>query len=328
MRISVALCTYNGENYLEQQLESIVDQTRQPDELIVFDDASTDGTMMILAKLAKQAPFSVHIERNQHNLGSTRNFEKAIRRCSGDIIALCDQDDLWLPHKLARISEAFRARPEAGLVFSDADLVNESLQPLRKTMWQTLNLDGWMQERLQGKEAFSLLLKRNYVTGALMAFRSVYLDQVLPISPLWVHDGWIAIIIAAQARFALIPEPLVMYRQHATNQIGATHIRRGVLVRSWASLQIEKEKYWLKYRTYADLLERLEQLPDMQISLGDQQHLHDKVEHTYMRTSLLTPRPHRLRDIVKELARGRYQTYSVNGFWSALRDVVYLLTHG
>src|SRR5215207_2518174 len=100
VRISIALCTYNGEQYLQQQLDSFVAQSRPPDELVVCDDRSTDRTVPIVEDFAKRAPFRVELVINETNLGSTRNFEKAIGLCTGDIIFLADQDDVWLPEKL------------------------------------------------------------------------------------------------------------------------------------------------------------------------------------------------------------------------------------
>jgi len=92
--ISIALCTYNGEAYLSDQLASIVKQTQQPDELIACDDGSTDNTLQILDQFSGEAPFPVRVYLNQQRLGPTKNFEKAISLCSGDFIFLSDQDDV------------------------------------------------------------------------------------------------------------------------------------------------------------------------------------------------------------------------------------------
>ena len=135
--ISIALCTYNGEKFLQAQLDSIEQQTLLPDELVVCDDCSSDGTIDILEKFRKRASFPVHIHPNKINLGSTQNFEKTIRLCTGDIIALSDQDDVWRPNKLERLKDALQANPDAGYVFSDAELVDEHLLPLGCRLWPT-----------------------------------------------------------------------------------------------------------------------------------------------------------------------------------------------
>src|SRR5687767_9778204 len=124
------MCTYNGGRFVAEQLASLSAQTRLPDELVVCDDGSTDSTVDVINEFAVSAPFPVRAHVNETNLGSTKNYEKAIRFCAGDLIALADQDDVWLPAKLARIEQAFARSPGVGLVFSDAEAVDEGLQPL------------------------------------------------------------------------------------------------------------------------------------------------------------------------------------------------------
>src|SRR4051812_40446835 len=113
MKLGVALCTYNGERYLSEQLDSIFAQERLPDEVLVQDDGSSDRTLAILDAYAAKAPFTFKVVRNPQNLGFVRNFEHAIGRCSGDVIATSDQDDYWRPDKLKKIEHLFR---------SDADM--------------------------------------------------------------------------------------------------------------------------------------------------------------------------------------------------------------
>ena len=126
-KISVALCTYNGQQFLRQQLQSIQQQSRLPDELIVCDDGSSDQTVRIARDFAASASFPVRISENDHNLGFVANFEQAILLCGGDLITLCDQDDIWYPNRLERTEQEFTAHPEVGLVFSDGDLIDEFL---------------------------------------------------------------------------------------------------------------------------------------------------------------------------------------------------------
>src|ERR687885_1327551 len=101
MKVSVAMCTYNGAAFLREQLQSLAAQARTPDELVVCDDASADATVRVVREFAAAAPFPVRLTVNERNLGSTKNFERAISLCAGDLVALSDQDDLWLPAKLA-----------------------------------------------------------------------------------------------------------------------------------------------------------------------------------------------------------------------------------
>ena len=117
------MSTYNGAAYLPEQLASLVAQVRQPDELVICDDYSTDQTQTIIHEFSATSPFPVHTYLNEQNLGSTRSFERAIGLCTGDVIALCDQDDVWRNDKLKLIEEAFTNAPAVGLVFSDAEIV-------------------------------------------------------------------------------------------------------------------------------------------------------------------------------------------------------------
>jgi len=129
-RVSIALCTYNGAPYLLEQLQSFCLQTRLPDELIVCDDGSTDDTLRILDDFARNAPFLVQTYTNDHNLGYARNFEKAVSLCTGDIIFLSDQDDVWSVSKVEKVYDRFLLDRRLELVFTDAELVNENLEPI------------------------------------------------------------------------------------------------------------------------------------------------------------------------------------------------------
>ena len=141
-KISVALCTYNGEQFLSRQLASIQQQTRTPDELVVCDDCSTDRTLEILQDFAASAAFPVRITQNDDNLGFVANFERAIQLCQGDLIALCDQDDIWYPTRLERSLQEFTAHPEVGFVFSDADIIDQQDQLTGMRLWTNFGFVG------------------------------------------------------------------------------------------------------------------------------------------------------------------------------------------
>src|SRR5882672_9093136 len=144
-RISVAMCIYNGARFLPRQLESIAAQTRLPDELVVCDDGSSDESRAIVRWFANDAPFTVRLEINERNLGSTRNFGKAIGLCEGDVIALSDQDDVWKPQKLAHLWQVLQQNPGAGYVFSNADLIDERGSPLGRELWDSVRFHGTLQ---------------------------------------------------------------------------------------------------------------------------------------------------------------------------------------
>ena len=223
MKISVAMCTYNGARFVDEQLASIASQTRPPDELVVCDDASSDATVEIVKAFASRSAFPVKLSVNEQTIGSTRNFEKAVRLCSGEIIALADQDDVWKPEKLGLIEAEFVSRPELGLIFTDAEIVDENLGATGRRMWREVGFQEREKNLLRKGRGLEVLLPGWSVTGATMAFRSRYRDLALPIPtdvPM-IHDGWIALIIGAMGEVDFIDKPLIMYRQHAEQQIGA-----------------------------------------------------------------------------------------------------------
>jgi glycosyltransferase involved in cell wall biosynthesis len=149
LSISVAMCTYNGSRFLPEQLASIARQTRQPDEMVVSDDGSTDATAEIVENFARSAPFPVRFIRNPRNLGSTKNFEQAIGLCSCDLIALSDQDDIWMPDKLARQAEMFELDPSLGGVFTDAELIDETGTLLCQRLWFSIYFSPSEQQKFQ-----------------------------------------------------------------------------------------------------------------------------------------------------------------------------------
>jgi len=220
MTISIALCTYNGEKYLEEQLDSIANQSRLPDELIVCDDNSSDQTLSILQRFSESGCFPVRIFTNHVNIGSTKNFETAIRLCKDGIIALSDQDDVWHNDKLELIEEVFNTSTQVGAVFSNGNIVNEDLSPLGYTLWDKFCFGKKLRIKFLNGKAFQVLLSQNFVTGATKAFRSSFRNKILPISPLWVHDCWIAHLLSIISDIIFIDKELIEYRIHKEQLIG------------------------------------------------------------------------------------------------------------
>ncbi len=223
--VSVVMATWQGQRYLRAQLASIVGQSRPIDELVVVDDASDDDTIDILNEMAERAPFKVHIITPSERQGSTGAFALAIERATGDIIALADQDDLWYPHKVARLVETFDDHPDTAYVFTDAHLLDGSDRPLPGTLWSTRRLTPALQDAVR-RDPFSQLAQRFLVTGCTMAFRADLRSLILPIPdsepdrPTVVHDRWISVVLAAIGGVVPLDEPLMAYRIHSEQQIG------------------------------------------------------------------------------------------------------------
>ena len=202
MRISVALCTFNGMPHIGEQLRSIEEQTRPVDELVIADDGSTDGTLEMLERYP--------VIKNPQRLGITKNFAQAIAACTGDIIFLADQDDVWAPNKVEVVA---RALESADCVFTNAHVDGGLL-------WDHIAFTTNERRRVHLGQAFDILLRHNVATGATMAFRSKWREAILPIPEGMPHDRWIALILSAVAHVDCIDEPLITYRQHVGQQVG------------------------------------------------------------------------------------------------------------
>lgn len=312
LSISIALASHNGERYIREQLDSIARQARLPDELIVSDDVSTDATSDIVLDLVR-APFPVRFFQNSERLRSTRNFEVAIRACNGDVIFLCDQDDVWYPNKVSLIEEHFINNPNAGAVFTDADVVNENLRPFGR-LWKIFRFSSKEQIRVATGDALGVLLKHPVVTGATMAFRSSYRELVLPLADTW-HDAWIALLIGATSCLSPLPTPLIAYRQHGANQLGVPRPGRN---RGKSCSTIYSSRILLSEAGRARLLENIDRFP---ITNQGIHRLDEKL--LFLRTCAALPdaRWRRVRYALYELMSLRYHRYA-RGFNTFCRDLL------
>jgi len=237
------MCTYNGERYVLDQLESFVRQTKRPDELIVCDDASTDRTAEIVTAFARSAPFPVRLVAQPANIGRIANFDDAISRCTKDIIFLSDQDDVWLGEKIQVMVGALCSAPHAGGVFCDAEVVDRRLASKGYSSWRICRFTPALQDGFQRGEAFAISLRRDVVQGACLAFRSACRPLLLPLAPEWGHDSWIAILLAASSRLVLVEEKLVLWRQHESNLLGTAELARP-LAKKWLGKLREPRQYF------------------------------------------------------------------------------------
>ncbi len=318
MRLSVALCTYNGALFLADQLGSIAAQDRLPDELVICDDRSTDETLAVLERFRATAPFPVRIFVNPRNLGSTSNFAQAIAQCRGESIVLADQDDVWLPSKLTQLEAALTANPDAGFVFTDAVMVDSSLVPIGYTLWDAICFHRHLREQVRQGQAFDLLLKRYFVTGATMAFRAQYRDLVLPIPKNWVHDAWIALLISAVAPCSFIEEPLIQYRQHSGQQIGER--KRSLYEQYRVAKSMTQDTYRQVAENHQAVRERLASVVGFPVSPAKLAAIDGKVDHFRSRTRMRDPKVWRFPAVLREVLAKRYARYSL-GWKSMVQDL-------
>lgn len=221
-KIDILLSTYNGEQYLDPQIQSLLDQTDTDWRLVIRDDGSSDNTMLMLSKWTTRDSRILLIEDNLGNLGPAQSFISLLSQVEGDIFMFCDQDDVWKPEKLA----IFRAEMEKGdpkiplLCYSDATVVDEDLKVIDKSFFS--------QQRFSLPEDAELApqLLHNVVVGCTAAGNRSLLDLVLAcpeelLGKVIMHDWWLADLALLAGELCLIEEPLIYYRIHQNNVIGA-----------------------------------------------------------------------------------------------------------
>ena len=241
VKTQVLLAAYNGENHLPELLDSLCAQTDAGFSVLVQDDGSSDRTPELLAEIIrKDSRFSAGSESGRH-LGAAGNFLSLIRQANADLIFLCDQDDIWMPEKIAVLKQAIQAGISAHgadtpiLVHSDCALVDESGAPVADSFFRH---QGWDPSAV----TFPRLLVQNNVTGCTLVMNHPLLRLVAEhgrAKDLFMHDWFIALTAAAFGRIAFVDRPLTAYRQHTGNTIGAS--RGGLLSRGVKALGARKD---------------------------------------------------------------------------------------
>ncbi len=319
-RISVAMCTHNGAEHVEAQLRSILEQSPAPFEIVVGDDDSTDDTIALIEGAhararAEGVSTELRVFRRRPALGVTGNFAATLSACTGDLIALSDQDDEWRPGKLAVLAAAIESSPDILLVHSDARLVDGDGKPLGLSLLDALEATAAERVGLTSGRALPVLLRRNLVTGATVLLRRSLLEAALPMPREWVHDEWLAAVAAATGGVRLVPEPLIDYRQHGSNQIGA---RRPTMGDRLARLREPRAQRAARLRERSSLLAARGR--SLGVPLEVQALLDGKADHEARRARLPRARLARLPAVLAGVVAGRYERYS-RGAMDALRDL-------
>ncbi len=320
--VSVALCTRNGAAFVREQVRSILDQRPAPREIVIGDDASSDETLAIIEAVvaryrAEHPEFAIvlRILRRDAPLGVTRNFEQTIAACTGSIVALCDQDDVWPAGRLARLVPLFDDAA-VQLVHTDARLVDAAGADTGQRLLAALEASPREVASLETGDALRVLLRRNLVTGATTLVRRELAERAMPFPDSWVHDEWLAVVAAIGGGLRLVAEPWLDYRQHGGNEIGAS---APTWSRRWERLREPRDERTprLVARSRA-LLERLDELG---ASPGQRAAVSRKAAHEGHRAGLPAWQPLRIPGIVAGVVSGRYTRYS-RGAIDVLRDLV------
>lgn len=204
-RVSVAMATYNGEVYIEEQLKSILTNLTLEDEIIISDDGSKDKTREIVKEYMEKDNRIKLIEGPRK--GIKQNFANAINNCNGKYIFLADQDDIWMEDKVQKVLLAFEVN-NCTLVIHDAKIINEKEEEI---------ISSFFKYRNSGKGIIKNIYKNTYI-GCCMAFDSKIRGKVLPIPEnIEMHDQWIGIIAEQNGESYFLKEPLILYRRHNNN---------------------------------------------------------------------------------------------------------------
>lgn len=235
--LDVLLATYQGARYLPEQIDSILAQSRPGLRILVRDDGSFDATPAVLADYAARHAEIVRIDDHRPRLGTCASFGALLERSDADFVFFCDQDDVWRPgrldHMLTRMQELQRqfGADMPLLVHSDLVVVDASLRLLDRSFCAYQHLDPVRGGTL------SRLLVQNVVTGCAAIINRALARRAVPIPPEAVmHDWWLALVAAAVGRIGWLPEPTILYRQHAANRVGAKRWGLGYVLRNALSL--------------------------------------------------------------------------------------------
>jgi glycosyltransferase involved in cell wall biosynthesis len=322
-KISIALATYNGAQYLKEQLDSYLVQTLQPDELVVCDDCSNDDTLDVLEEFKQRAQFPVLIEKNKQNKGTVASFENAVSRCEGQYIFFSDHDDVWLPDKIEAMMIPFEKDKNTGLVFCNAEVVDENLNPIGCHFWESVWFDRKSRDRVLNGLAFSVFLNHIVVAGMSTAFRADLRTIALPMPDLSDgYDGWAALLVAAVSNVKMVDRCLVKYRVHGKNQVG-------VRILSFKE-QFEIGIQQVQNETFPNLLnyrkEIVRRLTDPEIkamyTVEDSlvEKVRESIRHLEKRINLPESKILKTFPVISEAVRGNYSKYSY-GIKSIAQDL-------
>mgnify|MGYP003301947365 CR=1 FL=1 len=216
-KVDILLATFNGEKYLKEQIESILNQTYPNIQIIISDDCSQDGTREILKQYEKNDKIKIFYQ--EKNLGYVKNFEFLLKQVENDIYMLSDQDDVWKKEKVEKTIEKLKSE-NLDLVFGDLEVVDENLNTICTSYNKYMHLNNKIKKHIKD---YRLQYIYNCMTGCTMASKKELLNKILPLptnSKYMIHDYWIGLIIALNGKIGYLEKPYILYRQHGNNQVG------------------------------------------------------------------------------------------------------------
>lgn len=318
--ISVVLCTFNGDTFLKEQINSIFSQTLLPTEIVISDDGSSDSTLALIDSLKRE--YGEHdvrwvVKKRKNPIGPAQNFWSVIPHASCELIALADQDDVWYPTKLERLAQYFLRNPDVLLVHSDADIVDAN-GTVKGGLFDSLRITLRESRLLRENRGLGALVRRNLVTGMTVMIRKSLFLLADPLPPGWVHDEWLAFIAAAHGGLRTEPSKLGAYRQHGLNSIGAEKISAKSATKR---LFLSREPYLAHKTERAQHFEKFLEEKGEGISSDSRKLVRGKISFLRWQAALPHSRLIRVPAVFFRLIAGTYRRFA-RGLFDAIRDVV------
>jgi glycosyltransferase involved in cell wall biosynthesis len=277
--VDILMATYNGEKYLDAQIQSILKQTYQHFRILICDDHSKDGTKSLIEKYLKDHPNKIFKIDTPVNLGAKGNFSFLMEHVSANYIMFSDQDDLWIEDKIAKtlnqmkILEKLHGQNLPLLVHSDLKVVDKDCNLIDSSFWKYSNLKVYSYHKT------NRFLIQNVVTGCTMMMNRNLCELAHPVpQESFMHDWWIALVASTFGKIGLVNEPTILYRQHGSNTLGAKKFA------TWNFLRDGFKRFWKNDKNFQDqvaarvnqakvLLERYQD----RLKATDKQLIHDYI---------------------------------------------------
>lgn len=324
----MALGTHNGARFVGEQISSILAQTRPVDEIVLSDDASSDRTVEIVEVAVAthrsergRAP-ELLILRNDPPLRVTKNFEQALLRTTGDLVALCDQDDVWHPERIERLAARFEDTRTL-FVFSNARQVDSAGEYLGHDLFEALAMSDRERGLVEQGKVFEQFMRRNLATGATAMLRRSLVDAAVPFPDAWLHDEWLALVAAMFSGVQMHDEALTDYRQHEGNQVGMSELKaRRTLTMLFEPRTERNRRLFLRAQSldnrFEDLRAPVNGREPVQeyVEMAHEKYRFEQARQAYPKARLL-----RILPILKQLGKGSYTRYGT-GLKDAVRNLL------
>jgi len=320
MKVSIVLALRNGMPWLEEQLRSLTEQTRRPDEILICDDASSDGSRACIARFEAEYPGLIRYVRNDVPLGIDGNFAEGIALASGDAILLCDQDDVWMPEKVWLLAGTLENAGAPAGVFCDSLITDADLVLSGRTHLQQRGFLPHLRNVLRSgtpEQMAKLFWKRVPCAGHDMGFSAQLRDVLLPFPELpGCYDTWIGLVLAALGCWHFVDRPLTKFRQHGGNASGSG--KRLTLAGQFreARRAIGADAAGWNTDLYAELIRRVAG----RVPAETLEQLRARMAHSEARSRMNVPFLRRIGPVVRELVSLRYFRYG-RGLKNVLQDL-------